>query len=210
MLHHPQIIADKHQSDWADRSENWLSEIQKMQPRRRKRDRREHPLILCGQGVSMRIEDNALVIRDGFTHYPQEQARYRFFPADRELPPRIILLDGSGTLSFDVLSWLGEQGVALARVKWSGEVAIAASGGGYSADAQKVEWQRSTRVDEGKRLAFSADLISRKLSASLETLASNFEPSKAREYAIRRTEIAIDRLRTETFFEDGRNSIARR
>ena len=33
----------------------------------------------------------------------------RFFRGDLSLPSRIILLDGSGTISFDVLSWLAEQ-----------------------------------------------------------------------------------------------------
>ena len=113
----------------------------------------------------MRVENGALVIRDGFTHYPQEQATYRYFRGDLELPPRIILLDGSGTLSFDVLSWLGEQGVALARVKWNGEVAVVASGGGYAADATKVDWQRQTRADDARRFAFAADIIWKKLVA---------------------------------------------
>lgn len=40
---------------------------------------------------------------------------------------------------FNALSWLGEQGVALVRVKWSGEVAIVASGTGYAADPAKVD-----------------------------------------------------------------------
>ncbi len=185
-------------NDWAIRSENWISELQKMQPKRRVRDRRKTPLILCGHGVSMRVENGALVIRDGFTHYPQEQTAYRYFRGDLELPPRIILLDGSGTLSFDVLSWLGEHGVALARVKWNGEVAVVASGHGYAAEADKVEWQRRTRADDGSRLAFASDLIRRKLIASLETLEGHFEESPSRKTAIARHSIGIERLRTET------------
>jgi CRISPR-associated protein Cas1 len=186
-------------SDWAIRSENWISEALKLQPSRKVRERRKTTLILCGHGVSMRIEHGALVIRDGFTHYPQEQEAYRFFPSDLALPPRIMLLDGSGTLSFDVLSWLCEQGVALVRVKWNGEIAMAANGTGYAADPAKVQWQRETRADETKRLAFAAELIGRKLIASRQTLESHVAPSSTRDAAIGKIQTGIDRLKRETF-----------
>jgi len=145
----------------------------------------------------MRIENGALVIRDGFTHYPQEQARYRFFPGDLEIPPRIILLDGSGTLTFDVMSWLSEQSITLARIKWTGEIAVVANGRGYCADPAKTEWQRSTRADESLRLAFAADLIGRKLTASVQTLENHFPRSPAQENAILRAEAGADRLKRE-------------
>ena len=71
---------------------------------------RRDPLILAGHGVSLRIEA-FLLIRNGFTHYPQGQERYRYFRGDPELPPRIIVLDGSGSITFDVLTWLNEPNV---------------------------------------------------------------------------------------------------
>lgn len=195
MLEKPNFQHTDTANDWALRSENWISELQKMKPRRRVRDRRKTPLILCGHGVSMRVENGALVIRDGFTHYPQEQTAYRYFRGDLELPPRIILLDGSGTLSFDVLSWLGEQGVALARVKWNGEVAVVASGSGYAADQAKVDWQRQTRSDDARRFTFASQLIQRKLAASCVTLESCIPASPARDIAIQKATDGIARLR---------------
>ncbi|MET3760696.1 CRISPR-associated endonuclease Cas1 [Sphingomonas sp. UYEF23] len=185
--------------DWAERSEHWIAETSAILPKRRLRQRNPAPLILCGHGVSMRIENGALVIRDGFTHYPQQQAQYRYFPRDLDLPTRILLLDGSGTLSFDVLSWLAEQGVALARVKWSGEIATVASGTGYAADRDRVQWQHDTRADEAKRLAFAADIIRQKLIASLATLETQFESSRAREIAIEKARAGADRLGHQTF-----------
>ena len=147
----------------------------------------------------MRIENGALVIRDGFTHYPQQQAQYRHFPRDLDLPTRILLLDGSGTLSFDVLSWLAEQGVALARVKWTGEIATVASGTGYAADREKVAWQNETRGDNAKRLAFATDLIRQKVTASIATLQEHVPRSRAQAVAFDKARAGIDRLATETF-----------
>ena len=192
-------------NDWAVRSEIWNLEHQSLKARRRKRQRNPSPLILCGHGVSLRVESGALVIRDGFTHYPQQQARYRFFTRDLELPTRILLLDGSGTLSFDVLNWLADQGVALARVRWTGEIATVAGGNGYAADRRKLDWQKDTRGDPIKRLSFAADLIRQKLTASIETLNGSIPDTPAREMAVAKAYLASERLGRETF--DNLNSI---
>lgn len=189
----------KEDCDWAERSQHWLEASIADLPRRRLRQRNPAPLILCGHGASMRIENGTLVIRDGFTHYPQEQVKYRYFPRDLDLPTRILLLDGSGTLSFDVLSWLAEQGVALARVKWTGEVATVASGSGYAADRDKVDWQRAIRADDANRLAFAADIIRQKIIASIATLEAYINPIRACDIAIDKARIGIERLAVETF-----------
>lgn len=199
MLHETEIHADDIADDWAIRSEFWLTEIAQSAPKRKLRQRNPKPLILNGHGISMRIEGGSLVIRDGFTHYPQKQTRYRFFPRDLELPERILLLDGSGTLSFDVLSWLSEQNTSLARIKASGEVVTVASGTGYAADRQKVEWQKATRESPEKRLAFAADLIRQKIASSIPTLEMYIPPSKSRDMALAKASVGIARLERETF-----------
>ncbi len=183
---------------WAERNATWQGVAASLAPTRRLRQRNPAPLILCGHGVSLRVEGGALAIRDGFTHYPQEQVTHRLFPGDLALPPRVILLDGSGTLSFDVLSWLAEQGIPLARVKWTGEVATVAGGAGCF-DRDKVDWQRATRADEARRFAFAADVIRQKLAASMATLEARFEPSRARDVALAKAGVGIERLRSEAF-----------
>ena len=168
-------------SEWAERSEHWRAVDAGAITPRRLRDRNTKPLILCGHGVSLRIQNSSLVIRDGFTHYPQEQASHRFFRGDLSLPPRIVLIDGSGTLSFDVLTWLSEQGVALIRIDWSGNVASVLSGQGYGADRAKVQWQIDTRADNRRRMALSVDLICRKIANSIATLETVLPSSAARD-----------------------------
>lgn len=199
MLLETEICPNAFAADWAIRSEFWLSEIAQSAPKRKLRQRNSKTLILNGHGISMRIEGGSLVIRDGFTHYPQKQTRYRFFPRDLELPERILLLDGSGTLSFDVLSWLSEQNTSLARIKASGEVVTVASGTGYAADRQKLEWQKATRESPEKRLAFAADLIRRKVASSIPTLEVYILPSKSREMALAKASAGIGRLERDRF-----------
>lgn len=187
--------------EWAIRSDNWLVEASEMVPPRKRRERNSTPLIITGQGASLRVENGALIVRDGFTHYPQKQVTHCFFPGSRDMPQRILLLDGSGSLSFDALSWLGEQGVALVRVKWSGEVAIVASCTGYAVDPAKVEWQREINADHERRLAYVADLIRRKLVASLDVLTGHIPQTQKCAVAIEYHHKAIERLDQHDFSE---------
>src|SRR3546814_6399753 len=110
-----------------------------MQKPKRLRERNSNSLLVAGHGNSMRVENGSLVIKQGFTHYPQKQECHRYFKGDLALPRIIMLLDGSGSLSFDVLSWLAEQSVALARIRSSGDVAIVASGNGFASDQAKID-----------------------------------------------------------------------
>ena len=183
---------------WAERNADWERFTACIRPARKLRQREPSPLVLCGHSVSLRVEGGALAVRDGFTHYPQDQRTCRLFPGDLTLPPRIILLDGSGTLSFDVLTWLAEQGIPLARVKWTVEVATVAGGVGCF-DRDKIEWQRETRADESKRLAFAADLIRQKLLASIPILQVSFAPCRSRDMALAKAKAGIERLRSEAF-----------
>jgi CRISP-associated protein Cas1 len=199
MLQLPIYSDDAHSLDWAERCQFWIENRSDAPPKRKRSERNSQPLILCGHGVSLRVENGSLIIRDGFTHYPQQQAAHRYFPGSRDIPERILLLDGSGTLSFDVLSWLAEQGVALARIKWTGEVATVASGSGFASDRDKVQWQRDTLADASQRIAFAADLIRKKLVASIATLESGFQPSARLDDALEQHRTGAARLADEVF-----------
>jgi CRISP-associated protein Cas1 len=105
--------SDQDDHVWAERCAYWLT-ISAEKRRGGPPLRQSHkPLVLTGHGVRLRVDHGALLIRDGFTHYPQRAEERRFFRGERNLPSRIIVVDGSGALSFDVLSWLSEQNVRL-------------------------------------------------------------------------------------------------
>lgn len=179
---------------YAERNEHWSKIGTKGTRKRTGRSDRE-PLILCGQGVSLQIDRGCLLIRDGLTHYPQARTTYRFFKGELARPSRIIVLEGSGGLSFDVLTWLSEQAIPLVRIDWRGEAVSVIGGSGYAQIAERVQWQIETRNDPIRRLAFACDLISRKLANALRTLVEGVPDSRARAVAIARTEGAIHQLR---------------
>lgn len=152
-------------------------------------------MILCGHGVSLRVDKGTLLIRDGFTHWPQERAEHRLFKGARDLPPRIVMIDGSGSLSFDVMSWLSEQSVPLVLLDYQGEVVSVVGGAGFATNPEKVQWQIETRNDPERRLAFCCELIAEKLKTSLQTLATVIPNSPARMVAISHIEAALNRIR---------------
>lgn len=187
MLHEPKISADEIADEWAIRSEFWQEDARKSGRKRRVRERNSQTLILTGHGTSLRIESGALSIKQGFTHYPQKAEQLRFFRGDLKLPRLIMLLDGSGSISFDVLSWLGEQGVALARIQWGGEPIVFASGAGFVGNAEKLRWQYETQSRDDLRLEFARKVICGKLRNSISTLKTSLPDSPSRDRALART-----------------------
>jgi CRISP-associated protein Cas1 len=184
--------------DWAERSRYWLAEYEASVPKRKRRERQAHPLILTGNGMSMRVNRGALVIRDGLTHYPQEVKEHRFFPGSLENPPRIIMVDGSGEIALDAIDWLAAQNIALIRLRWDGRVVSVAGHSGYSADPQNTAWQMETRRDEAKRVAFGIPLIRKKLEGTLANLDAYFPDSAPRERAIRTARAVLAELQSST------------
>jgi CRISPR-associated protein Cas1 len=104
------------------------------------------------------------------------------------------MLDGSGSLSFDVVAWLSEQNVPLFRIDWTGNVASVIGGAGFAQDPERVLWQVQTRADPDQRLQFCADLIAGKLRESLNTLTLAVPESVARARAIAKAHASISQL----------------
>lgn len=188
------LWSDDDDVEWAARNQHWSAV--KSRPRRyiAKRERRREPLILCGHGVSLKVDKGTLLVRDGFTHWPQERTEYRFFKGGLDLPPRIVMLDGSGSLTFDVMTWLSEQRIPLIRLDYQGEVVSVIGGAGFAMIPERVQWQIETRNDPQRRLEFSCNLIRAKLQATLVTLRDVIPDSSARAVAVSRTEGAIHQL----------------
>src|SRR5271165_2938131 len=179
---------------WATRSRMWRARTEKASARRTKRAKPHPALTLAGHGVSLRIENGALTIQDGFTHYPQQREIFRYFRGDLLLPERIILLDGSGSVSFDVLSWLAEQKVSLIRIDWKGDIVCVAGASGYSANPFRVKWQLETRGNPEQRNEFCRSLIAKKIEASILTLEKSIRRSDKWERAMKSAYSGLSRL----------------
>jgi CRISPR-associated endonuclease Cas1 len=181
-------------ADWATRSNMWQNRLEKASTRRTKRAKATPALTVAGHVASLRIEGGALTIQNGFTHYPQKRETFRYFRGDISLSERIILLDGSGSISFDVLSWLAEQHVSLIRIDWKGDIVCVAGTSGYSANPHRVQWQLETREIPERRIEFCQSLIKRKIESSIVTLERAIPRSGAWERAIKSAYAGVERL----------------
>jgi CRISPR-associated protein Cas1 len=184
---------DRH-DDWAMRNALWLGKPKTVSARRAGRHKPAEPLILCGHGVSLSVDRGTLFIRDGLTHYPHERRTFRFFKGDPNLPPRLIMLDGSGGLTFDVLTWLHEQRLPFIKIDYQGHLISAVAADGSAFDPELVRWQVETRADPERRLAFCCDLIAEKIAATIETMRTALPDSRARVKALDKATRSIDRL----------------
>ena len=125
--------------------------------------------MITGHGMGLRIDNGALVVRNGFTHCPQALKEWRFFPGAPNLPSRIVVMDGSRSLSFDVMDWLTEQSIPLIRIDWRGNVVTVLSHA-YGLNPKHVKAQLDA-VALGRALPIAIGLIQKKLQNSLRPCA---------------------------------------
>ena len=185
---------DADDTQWAARCSLWQGRVEKASTRRTKRAKPPPALILARHGVSLRIQGGALTIQNGFTHYPQRREITRYFRGDVALPERIILFDGSGSISFDVLSWLAEQIISLIRIDWKGDIVCVAGASGYSANPFRVCWQLETRENPEQRNEYCRSIITRKIEARTITLEKSIRRSDKWERAMKSAYSALTRL----------------
>ena len=169
-------------TDWVKRAEYWGSQkVPKPRSQAGRKDRQ--PLILSGHGVRLSVDHGALLVQNGFTHYPQKREEWRLFPGDRRLPSRIVILDSSGSLSFDVMAWLSTKDIPLVQINWQGEVVTMLGGAGHSADSKKVAAQREA-LQTGQGLQIAIHLIQDKIKGCMQTLEHTLPASLERERAL--------------------------
>jgi CRISPR-associated endonuclease Cas1 len=134
-----------------------------------------------------------LVVRNGFTHYPQERQELRLFPGDRRLPSHIVVLDGDGSISLDVIAWLSRQRVPLVLLDWRGEV-VSVVGEGAAYDPSLREAQLTAKRN-GVGLRVATQLIKDKISQSRVTLRTLRKVS-SREATLSKLEAVLEELQT--------------
>jgi hypothetical protein len=180
--------------EWAERSRHWGGRPERPKDKRVRRHPSRDPLILAGHGVSLQVEAGTLLIRNGFTHYPQKQETYRYFKGDAGLPQRIIVLDGSGSITFDVLTWLNEQKVPFVKIDWTGNAVTVVSGDGFAANRDRVARQAETRSNRRRRMEFCNALIAKKIEGCMLTMETSLRRSQASEAAMQRANSDLARL----------------
>jgi CRISP-associated protein Cas1 len=159
------------ESDWATRGDYWLKRLNPPRQNEAKRRRKSNkPLVLSGHGIHLKVEADTLLITCGFTHYPQSREQYRFFNGDRQMPSRIVILDGDGSITLDALEWLSNHCVSLVQLDWKGNVSGVGSAT-YAANPEYVKRQLALQ-DSGNGFDFMKRLVVDKLNNAVDTIQS--------------------------------------
>ena len=199
----PESAPHSNPDDWAIRGDYWIKKLNPTpQYKARKRRIIHKPLVLSGHGIRLNVNAGTLLITCGFTHYPQRREEYRFFPSDRQLPSRIVILDGDGNITIDALRWLSEQGITLIQIDWKGEVS-SVGGSPYAANPKVVKRQLAMQ-ENGEGLAFCRMLIQEKVHKSIETikqLAVNAKDAQPMIESIEAIYTKLEKSPPKTLFE---------
>jgi CRISPR-associated protein Cas1 len=142
--------------------------------------------------MHLRISHGALEVRNGFTHYPQQREERRYFRGDPGRPSRIIVLDGSGSVTFDVLAWLAEQDISLIHLDYRGRVLNAIGAIGHAANPKLMQAQLAAATNPKQALKIASWLIHEKLTHCLAVLQTVIPSSSEREVAIE--QLTADRI----------------
>ncbi|MGH7055974.1 MAG: CRISPR-associated endonuclease Cas1, partial [Stellaceae bacterium] len=110
------------------------------------------------------------------------------------LPSRIILLDGSGAITLDVLAWLAEQNIPLIQLDWGGNVVAAIGTNSLGADPVLLRRRVMAAQDPRRSIDVATWLVREKLGQSKITLERAAPVAPARDSAIARIEGEIARL----------------
>jgi CRISPR-associated endonuclease Cas1 len=139
--------------------------------------------------VRLRVHQGTLLVRNGFTHYPQKTEEQRFFPGDAKLPPRIIVLDCDGSISLDVLAWLSRHTIPLVQINWRGEVTSVVGNYGTPIDPVLRQAQLDA-LSNGVGLELATQLIRDKIAECQETLMT-FWRSPTRDQGLAKLQRAL-------------------
>jgi CRISPR-associated protein Cas1 len=192
LISHPVKVMD---SNWAVRGDHWIANQPKPRVWSNQRRNLRAPLVLTGHGISFRVNHGALEVKNGFTHHPQKQEEWRFFRGDQTRPSRILVVDGDGRITLDVLAWLSEQDIPLIQLDYRARVVTAiGSTGPTAADPQLTRAQTAAASDPKQRMAVANWLIREKLTRSASVLRDLIPASPARDMAIRAIEAEAAKL----------------
>ena len=97
----------------------------------------------------------------------QTREEWRFFPADPDLPSRIVLLDTNGYLTVDVFNWLSSQDIPLIVMNWKGELSTLV---GSRLPNPALQYSQLLAEVNGTGLQLSVELIKAKVRGSQATL----------------------------------------
>ena len=116
-------------------------------------------------------------------------------PGDPHRPSRIVVLDGAGSVTFDVLAWLSVQDIPLIQLDYRGNAVTAIGNTSHTgAHPELMRAQLAAAHDRKRTLAIATWLVREKLARTRSVLTDLAPRSMACDTALAQLEADIARL----------------
>ncbi len=156
---------------------------------------RRSTLVLAGYGASISVRRDALVVREGHTHSPQEPAEHVLYKWMHNVS-RIICLDTRGSLSFEAVRWCAQQKITVLLVDSYGHLYSCLT---PESDADVLLRQQQYELGGQRTAGIAKALVTEKLRGQLGTLESHIElPGGSEASLVVRTYLErVEEMRTD-------------
>jgi CRISP-associated protein Cas1 len=149
--------------EYADASQRWQALYERFSAADKQKQR---TLILSGYGASLSIRRDCLILQDGaIGTKPDALTLYRGVHA----VAKIVLLDASGSLTFDALRWCREQRITLFLLDYRAALCATLTPDGEQSDAVLRRAQYLAH-ETGVAVQIAQEMVRRKLRSQAATL----------------------------------------
>jgi CRISPR-associated endonuclease Cas1 len=153
--------------EYADATSRWQALFDRFTAADKQKQR---TLILCGYGASLSLRRDCLTVQDGaIGKKPGPMTLYRGV----HNVAKIILLDVSGSLTFDALRWCREQCITLFLLDYRADLCAVLTPDGNQSDAvlRRAQYLAHAR---GAAVGIAQEIVRRKLRSQAATLDQFF------------------------------------
>lgn len=137
---------------------------------------RSDMLIVAGYGVGLRVEHDALVIKNGFTHDGQAHTNRILYRAMHDIKSIVMLAD-SGNITIDAIKWCHEQNITVSMLDSDGSLLQSLTVEQEASSQLRRAQYRASDSELGSQIA--VQLVRKKIAAQLATLQAHSELPRA-------------------------------
>jgi CRISP-associated protein Cas1 len=127
-------------------------------------------LVLAGYGCGITAQCDALIVREGHTHWPQSPATHTLYRGQHGIR-RIIFTNATGSLSLPAIEWCRDQGISILILGYDGSVQ-SALGAEAVVDA-RLRRAQYMAASTGRGVEIARAILSKKVAGQRRTLQTH-------------------------------------
>jgi CRISPR/Cas system-associated endonuclease Cas1 len=151
---------------WNERGQFWSTQYDESTAKAPRKA--TSPVVVAGNGISLRVRNGALEITHGRSCASKEPAKQIIHPGKFRRPTAVILVHCSEFLTIEAIEWLAEHDIPLITMDWGmNRTAVLASNcnvkDALTYNQELAQEQRAIAADKERSLRISKILIAEKI-----------------------------------------------